>query len=339
MPLTNHENNVARRRVFISYTKADKRFAHRLAKNLRELGFPVWLDAWEMRIGGSIVEGIEEGIDQSAWMVTVLSPSALQSEWVLKELRTGLVREAREHKVFILPALYKDVELPGFLRDKFYADFRNGYARGFAPIKDRLLEEYRSRKTSSWLLIKRPAHVEAGLPPAAELSWRYPSAFGSPSWERDDHLEVPCRTKSEFLIKSMLARPGGGKSSIALMSAQKIAADSGMSGMWFGSSGRLLLRQTGDTITGDYDWHGVSLAGSILGKLEKGLIQFQWDWKLSSEKGSGVFWTDIPNVLYGGWWMDFEDVDLSAIIEKRTAPSNLWEFASIRGLEVMLGAD
>jgi hypothetical protein len=143
-------------KVFLSHTKADKEFVRRLAKDLKEYGFPVWLDEWELRVGDSLVGEIEKGIDTSAWMIIVLSPAALKSEWVLKELRAGLVRETERGKVFVLPALYAKVELPPFLRDKFYADFTDSYEDGLRLIRDRLVGSYGEKAEDDlWLLVRR----------------------------------------------------------------------------------------------------------------------------------------------------------------------------------------
>ena len=81
------------------------------------------------------------------------------------------------------------------------------------------------------------------------------------------------------------------------------------------------------------------MAGSVSGRLDNDIMTFKWNWKYSSEKGGGIFWTGIPNVLYGGWWMDFEDVDVNDIIGLKIPVPNRWEFASINNLEVTLGTE
>ena len=87
-------------------------------------------------------------------------------------------------------------------------------------------------------------------------------------------------------------------------------------------------------ISGDYDWHGLSLAGHIHGERNKDLIHFSWDWTRSSEKGRGIFWLDVPDVLYGGWWMDYQDISDEDIESKRVEPPNRWEFVNVTGLHI-----
>lgn len=317
---------VASRKVFISYTRTDRRFAHRLAKDVQALGFRVWLDTWEMKVGGSIIEGIESGIDQSAWMIVVLSPAALQSEWVLKELRSGLVKEAQEQKLFLLPVLYKNVVLPAFLRDKFHADFRKSYKAGFVFIKDRLLEEYRAQSQSSWIL-------------SMKVKNRYDDEIQSVYYDGTSPSRISHILKGTYRLwpdvsgpYRDLDLPRKGDTKVSHVPEKDV------SGTWFSASGRLIIRQNGNHITGDYDWKGGSLVGHFSGGfLDSGVIKFDWNWRLSSEKGSGVFWMDIPNVLYGGWWMDFEDVDTTAVIERRVSPSNIWQFVAVKGLDITFG--
>jgi len=81
-----------RNSVFISYTHSDRRFVERLAGDLRLLGCEVWLDEWKVRVGDSLLKEVGNAITYAKWMVIVISPAAMASEWVNTELRTGLAR-------------------------------------------------------------------------------------------------------------------------------------------------------------------------------------------------------------------------------------------------------
>jgi hypothetical protein len=127
-----------RRDVFISYSWKDKDFALRLAMDLRAAGLKVWIDKWEMQIGDSLNKKVAEGISNSAWLCVVLSPDSVASPWVEKELNAALARELERRDVFVLPALHKACNIPLFLRDKIYADFRTSYDQGLAALLQRL---------------------------------------------------------------------------------------------------------------------------------------------------------------------------------------------------------
>lgn len=109
---------------FISYFSGDKSFVKQLERDLRLSEIRVWLDESEIEIGDSISEKIEKGLADSYSFMIVLSPEALQRPWVKEELRAAYnLRLAGDFK--ILPVLHKECEIPPFLLDYKYADFRD----------------------------------------------------------------------------------------------------------------------------------------------------------------------------------------------------------------------
>ena len=133
-------NNMDRPSVFLSHSSKDKLFVGRLATDLKSRGVPVWFDQWELRVGDSLNEKIEQGISQSGWLAVVLSKNSASSDWVQKELRAAQARELRDRNVFVLPIIIDDCEIPLFLLDKLYADFRMSYEQGLESLLKRVLE-------------------------------------------------------------------------------------------------------------------------------------------------------------------------------------------------------
>jgi TIR domain len=129
-PVTEEESKVSMKpSIFLSHNVADKAFVRRLATDLRQAGAGVWLDDAEIRIGDSLIEKIETGLVKSDYLGIVLTPNSINSNWVKAELRAILSRELADGKVRGLAILYRDCELPPFLVDKRYADFRKGSYR------------------------------------------------------------------------------------------------------------------------------------------------------------------------------------------------------------------
>jgi hypothetical protein len=123
-----------RKTAFISYSWADAAFARRLARDLRKAEVNIWFDRWEIKVGDSISGKIEAGLRDSDYLIIVLSPRSINSEWVRQELSAARVKELEARKVSVLPVLIERCELPPWLRDKRYADFRKNYERGLQEL-------------------------------------------------------------------------------------------------------------------------------------------------------------------------------------------------------------
>ena len=67
-------------KVLISHSSKDKRFVKKLKQDLEANDISTWLDQDEMDIGDSLIEKLEEGIDDSSHFLIVLSPNSIKSE-------------------------------------------------------------------------------------------------------------------------------------------------------------------------------------------------------------------------------------------------------------------
>lgn len=120
--------------IFISYSHADKAFAEKLASHLVKHNAHVWVDSWELNVGDSIVQRVQRAIHESSALLIVLSKASVESEWCKKELSAGLMRELDEKRVLVLPVLAETCDIPMFLREKMYADFRFSFDEGLRAI-------------------------------------------------------------------------------------------------------------------------------------------------------------------------------------------------------------
>jgi hypothetical protein len=122
--------------VFISYSHSDKSFVDKLASQLVLHNAHVWVDRWELNVGDSILNSVQKAIQDASALIVVLSKASVQSEWCKKELSAGLVRELDERRVVVLPALLDECEVPVFLREKMFADFRTNFDVGLRLMLD-----------------------------------------------------------------------------------------------------------------------------------------------------------------------------------------------------------
>lgn len=120
--------------VFLSYSTRDKQFVKRLAGDLQALGYEVWLDEWEIRVGDSIVKSVQVGIDRADFVAVVLSRHSTRSQWVENEWQSKYWQEVERRSVMVLPILIDDCTVPALLRPKKYADFRRRYEVGLVSL-------------------------------------------------------------------------------------------------------------------------------------------------------------------------------------------------------------
>ena len=111
--------------VFVSYGHEDAGWVRVLAGNLHRAGFEVFLDEWELVGGDRVTERLEDGIRDSANGVLVVSPDSLSRPWVREEYE-ALLRQAVQDpgRRRLIPVLYADAELPVFLANRLWVDFR-----------------------------------------------------------------------------------------------------------------------------------------------------------------------------------------------------------------------
>jgi hypothetical protein len=124
--------------VFISYSHADAEFVDSLAVQLVADNIHVWVDRWELHVGDSLRQRVETAMQGASAIVFVLSPESVASDWCQRELSAGLIRELEERRVIVLPVLIKECQVPLFLRDKMYADFRTDFDKGLQQVREAL---------------------------------------------------------------------------------------------------------------------------------------------------------------------------------------------------------
>lgn len=111
--------------LFISHASQDKqRFVRSFAECLRGKGFIIWLDEWDLHIGDPFWDRIADAIDETDFMLVVLSHTSVTSSGVAEELRSAQL--ANLNRVKILPVRIDPVDftaIPKHLRSRHILDF------------------------------------------------------------------------------------------------------------------------------------------------------------------------------------------------------------------------
>jgi hypothetical protein len=130
--------------IFISYSSLDKDFVEKLAKGLQSREIKVWFDRWEIKPGQNIVNEINKALQNSKFLLVVLTESSLQSKWVEEEWTKKFGEEVQKNRVTVIPTIIGNVEendIPIILRGKNRINLSVDYEKEFSRLTDYLLEE------------------------------------------------------------------------------------------------------------------------------------------------------------------------------------------------------
>lgn len=99
-------------RIFLSHTSADTRWCSRFVAYLEEAGADVWWDVASLRVG-RLDQVINTELPSRSYFIVVLSPTAVQSEWVKAEISTALSLQLKrpDERIF-LPVVARKCEIP-----------------------------------------------------------------------------------------------------------------------------------------------------------------------------------------------------------------------------------
>jgi hypothetical protein len=139
--------------VFVSYSRLDSMFVHRLADSISERGKDVWLDTQGIADAEVFPQAIRTAIEQSDTFLFVITPASVHSQYCENE-----VEYARQLHKRILPVLrdwVPDSELPGEIRDRNWIPFTD--ADDFDESVERLVKALdrdleRAKEHTRWLV-------------------------------------------------------------------------------------------------------------------------------------------------------------------------------------------
>lgn len=116
--------------VFISYSRKDLTFVEHLISDLKKTGIDVWYDLSGLEGGSRWGTEIKNAIQNSDYVIVVLSPDSIASEWVEREY---LLSDNLKKK--ILPLMYRECDLPLSFLNLNYVDVQgDNYTQNFDKI-------------------------------------------------------------------------------------------------------------------------------------------------------------------------------------------------------------
>jgi hypothetical protein len=97
-------------KVFVSYANQDRLFAMRLVTDLKAGGAEVWWDVAGID-EGDFLRKIDEALQKCNWFVFVLTPNAIASTWVQREVYAAIHRSEQGFMKGVLPVLGAPTDL------------------------------------------------------------------------------------------------------------------------------------------------------------------------------------------------------------------------------------
>jgi hypothetical protein len=120
--------------VFVSHRSPDIDRAERLALSIRAAGHEVWLDRWQLRVGDSVVGGIDRGLADANYLVLCYSSLDVTAPWTAREWMSTLARQLEGADVRLLPVRLSGGEPPAVLADIRYADLVSDWDGGVREL-------------------------------------------------------------------------------------------------------------------------------------------------------------------------------------------------------------
>jgi hypothetical protein len=108
--------------IFISHSHIDRDTAWRLAHDLMDQRFAVWLDRLEIELSEDWPNELEVGIDSASVVLVVWNKNAKESKWVARE-----IARADRRNTPIVPLVFDDTDVDIHLERRQFVDFRKGW--------------------------------------------------------------------------------------------------------------------------------------------------------------------------------------------------------------------
>jgi hypothetical protein len=131
-------------KVFLSHSHNDEPLAKKIASTLQQAGLEVWDDEKEIAPGENWAEKVAQALREAEAMVVLLTPDALNSNWVQRDIDYALSEKRfRDRLVTVLagpPEKLPEDKIPWILRRlKFVNLTDNGRKENFDQIAQALL--------------------------------------------------------------------------------------------------------------------------------------------------------------------------------------------------------
>jgi len=141
------------KKIFFSYSRVDGAdFSLRLAQDLKNAGFNVWIDQQDIRAGTEWDLEIEKALGTCDCLLFIESEKSVVSNNVLDEVYYAL-----DHQKRVIPVIYHDSKTPYRLQRLQHVDFSKNYDEGLPSLIRELKGDFRSQPALSTASASSPS--------------------------------------------------------------------------------------------------------------------------------------------------------------------------------------
>lgn len=127
------------KKIFFSYSREDgSEFSLRLAQDLKNAGFNIWIDQQNIRAGTEWDIEIGKALETSDCLLFIESEKSVVSNNVLDEVYFAL-----DHQKKVIPVIYHDSKTPYRLQRLQHIDFSKNYDEGLSSLTRELKGDFR----------------------------------------------------------------------------------------------------------------------------------------------------------------------------------------------------
>jgi hypothetical protein len=117
--------------IFLSHSSIDRPFAAQLGEVLQAHGLPFWFSQRDIVGAQQWHDEIGKALRRCDWFLLILSPAAVASKWVKRELFYALRKDPYEGHIVVIDYQPTDAELLSWtLPDLQWVNFQKDFADG-----------------------------------------------------------------------------------------------------------------------------------------------------------------------------------------------------------------
>nr|MBC8521176.1 toll/interleukin-1 receptor domain-containing protein [Methanomicrobia archaeon] len=152
--------------VFISHASPDKSEALKLHDALKSVGINAHLDQVELEYGDNIITWINNSVQESDYLLILVSANSVGRYWVETEWSAALMKEADLRRTFVIPVLLpgvSDSQIPILLRAKLFVDFRTNTEAPLLQLVNRIKQDEQIARDRGQLPTPAPLTAQQGI--------------------------------------------------------------------------------------------------------------------------------------------------------------------------------